>query len=326
MKMKRGDYLIFWSKKIIKTGGQLGRTPYKLPTPHLRHSWIDTFLLGNRGNLMVINTVFTLQETNKGLFLAAKILRQHGKLLVVDTRGEISPFLQVIEGGLDSIPSVMSFSGSRWVGGTLSNWKKISQMVSQYGKIWRQFDNYLVENDIESARYRKMKASYPGFLEKSKERVKLRLNNKPDLIFIVNPNESRHVIQEANGLKIPVIALVDSNTDLDGIKIPIPVNYDTMFWVYHCVNSLLRLARWMQVSKNTGLPLHFSSKNGVRPDPIQQSKDSLAPSRPVPVLLKKEKEAKTEKKAKKEKEAKKDKKANRLHFTTKIKAKGGHTQ
>jgi len=303
IEMKKGDYLVFWSKKVIRTGGHLGRAPYKLPTPHLRHSWIDTFLLGNRGNLMLINTFFTVQETNKGLFLAAKILRQHGKLLVVDTRGEISPFLQVIEGGLDIIPSVISFSGSRWVGGTLSNWKKISQMVFQYGKIWRQFDNYLVENDIESARYRKMKASYPGFLEKSKGRVKLRLNNKPDLIFIVNPNESRHVIQEANGLKIPVIALVDSNTNLDGIQIPIPVNYDTMFWVYHCVNSLLRLARWMQVSKSSDLPYHFSSKNGVPTHRFQQRKSSLPPSRPAPVLLKK------------------DKKANGLHLTTKIKAK-----
>lgn len=289
--MKTGNYLLPLSKNIIKTGGQVGRTPYKLPTPHLRHSYIDTFLLGNRGNLMLINTAFTLQESNKGLFLAAKILRQHGKLLVVDTRGEISPFLQVIEGGLDIIPSVMSFSGSRWVGGTLSNWKKISQMVSQYGKIWRQFDNYLVENDIESARYKKMKASYPGFLENSKGRVKVRLNNKPDLIFIVNPNESRHVIQEANGLKIPVIALVDSNTDLDGIEIPIPVNYDTMFWVYHCVNSLLRLARWMQVSKNTGSHFHFSSKNGVPPSPLQRSKNSLAPSPSAPLPSKKEKKA-----------------------------------
>jgi small subunit ribosomal protein S2 len=80
---------------------------------------------------------------------------------------------------------------------------------------------------------------YPVFLEKSKGRVKLRLNNKPDLIFIVNPNESSACNSRSEWFKIPVIALVDSNTNLDGIQIPIPVNYDTMFWVYHCVNSLL---------------------------------------------------------------------------------------
>jgi hypothetical protein len=104
-----------------------------------------------------------------------------------------------------------------------------------------------------------MKASYPGFLGKGKGDVRVRLKKNPDLVFVVNPNESRHIIREADALKIPVIALVDSNTNLEGIKIPIPVNYDTTHWVYHCVNTLVRLAYCVQVYEKTGLPFVRSS-------------------------------------------------------------------
>ena len=255
IKLKKRRNFVFWSGKLIKTGGHLGRRPYKVPTPRLRHSFIDTFLLGSRDNLMLINTSLTIQQTTRGLLLAAKILRHQGKLLIVDTRGDISPFLDVIEKGLYMIPSVISFSGSRWVGGTVSNLKMISGMVSQYGHISRQFYHFLSENEIQNARYRKMKASYPGLLGKGKGDVMVRLRKKPDLVFVVNPNESRHIIREADALKIPVIALVDSNTNLEGIKIPIPVNYDTTLWVYHCVNTLVRLAHCVQVYEKTGLPL-----------------------------------------------------------------------
>jgi small subunit ribosomal protein S2 len=278
IKTKRRHTFAFWSRKVIRTGGHLGRKPYKVPTPRLRHSFIDAVLLGSRENLMLINTSFTIQETNKGLFLAAKILRRQGKLLIVDTRGDISPFLEVIENKRNIIPSAISLSGSRWVGGTVSNWKMISQMVSQYAHISKQFHNILSQNDIQSSRYIKMKASYPGFLENKKKGDSLRersetlkLKKKPDLIFVVNPNESRHIIQEAVGLKIPVVALVDSNTNLDGIKIPIPINYDTMFWVYHCVNTLVRLAHCVQVYNKTGLsPL--LGERGDRPSSFKERK------------------------------------------------------
>ena len=68
------------------------------------------------------------------------------------------------------------------------------------------------------------------------------------MIFVVNPFDSRHIINEANILKIPVIALVDSDCNLDGINIPIPVNNETTFWVYHCINTLIRLADFVQKS------------------------------------------------------------------------------
>ena len=256
-----------WSNKIIKTGGHVGRAPYKLPTPHLRYSFIDRFLLGTRNNLMFLNTSLTIEETAKGLFLAAKILRNGGRLLIVDTRGFESPFLEIIEDKVHPIPSAISFSGRRWVGGTVSNWKNISRAVSFYSKNVPRFKSLFSGEDRVPSRYRKMIDAYPGFLEDKKEKIiprlynlikkkkwgykKRRFTKYPDLIFVVNPFDSRHIIDEATGLKIPVIALVDSDCDLNGINIPIPVNNETMFWVYHCVNILIRLAHFVQ---KTDLP------------------------------------------------------------------------
>ena len=95
----KGQYNFFWNRKLIKTGGHLGRRPFKLklPTPRLRHSFIDRFLLGSRDKLMLINTSFTMKQTNEGLLMAAKILRHRGNLLIVDTRADVSPFLDIIE-------------------------------------------------------------------------------------------------------------------------------------------------------------------------------------------------------------------------------------
>ena len=259
------DFL--WSKKIVKTAGHVGRASYKLPTPHLRYSFIDRFLLGTRNNLMFLNTSLIIEETAKGLFLAAKILRNGGRLLIVDTRGDKSPFLEVIEEKVHIIPSAISFSGRRWVGGTVSNWKNISRAVSYYIKNLPRFKTLFSGDDRVPSRYRKMIDAYPGFLEDKREKIiprlynfkkkkkwgrkKKRITRYPDLIFVVNPFDSRHIIDEANGLKIPVIALVDSDCDLNGINIPIPVNNDTTFWVYHCVNTLIRLADFVQ---KTDLP------------------------------------------------------------------------
>ena len=277
-KMEASLNNFLWSKKIVKTVGHVGRASYKLPTPHLRYSFIDRFLLGTRNNLMFLNTSLTIEETAKGLFLAAKILRNGGRLLIVDTRGFESPFLEIIEEKVHPIPSAISFSGHRWVGGTVSNWRIISRAVSYYIKNLSRFNILASSPERVISRLRKMIDAYPGFIDEKEEKIiprlynfkrkkkwgrkKIRFTRHPDLIFVVNPHDSRHIIDEARGLKIPVIALVDSDTNLDGINIPIPVNNETMYWVYHCINTLIRLASFVQ---KTDLPY-------LRPYPMKEQR------------------------------------------------------
>ena len=81
-------------------------------------------------------------------------------------------------------------------------------------------------------------------LKKKKQgRVYLAFREKPDIVFLMNPNENRHIIAEANNKHIPVVALVESNTCLKGISYPIPANIYSAFFIYYCVKKILSLAK-----------------------------------------------------------------------------------
>ena len=64
---------------------------------------------------------------------------------------------------------------------------------------------------------------------------------RPDLIFLINPNENRHVVEEAVSLNIPVIAITDSNTNLLGISFPIPGNSSSIEFVHYCLQWITRI-------------------------------------------------------------------------------------
>jgi small subunit ribosomal protein S2 len=229
-------------KRFIQSSGHLGHRPLKLSLSRVCYPAASTLLIGERGTGAIINPSVTLQQTAKGLFLGASLLRQKGKILIIDTRGEISPIGSLIEKHNSKIPSFLSFSGNRWVGGSLTNWSSISEMIGRSAQIKTKFQGFLEKTRILLPRYEKMKQAYPGFLHSIKSGAEMRLIRHPDLLFLINPNENRHVIEEARTLKIPVIALVDSNTDLSDITIPIPVNYNSQFWSNAIVNILIDLA------------------------------------------------------------------------------------
>ena len=75
--------------------------------------------------------------------------------------------------------------------------------------------------------------------EKANNKTILAFYEKPDLIFLVNPNENQNIILEANKLHIPIIAFTESNTNLKGITYPIPLNIYSMNFVYYCIKKII---------------------------------------------------------------------------------------
>ncbi len=244
-----------WLKDFLRSGGHVGHRPLKLSLSRLGYS--DTFssLRGKRDGGAVINPLITFKQTAKGLLLAASVLRQKGHVLVIDTRGETSPLSGLIERHNRKILTSLSFSGDRWVGGTLTNWVSISRMICRSAQISSNFEAFLKRNRIHVPRYEKMRQAYPGFLKTQAGDVHLRLKRHPDLLFFTNPNENKHVIQEAQTLKIPVMALVDSNTDLTHIAVPIPVNSNASLWSNKIISTLIDLAK--------SLPPTFERGGGI---------------------------------------------------------------
>ena len=109
----------------------------------------------------------------------------------------------------------------RWLGGTLTNWKTISQSIRRL----RQLDDILADPQGRTKK---------EVLNIQRERDKLNqslggikdMGGTPDLLFVIDTNKEAIAIQEARKLGIPIVAIVDTNCDPDGIDFPVPGNDD----------------------------------------------------------------------------------------------------
>ena len=110
------------------------------------------------------------------------------------------------------------FVNSRWLGGTLTNWKTISASISRL----RKLDEQLGEGAKGlTKKERLMLTREREKLEKALGGIK-DMGGVPDLVFVIDTNKEALAIKEANRLKIPVIAIIDTNSDPDGVAHPIP--------------------------------------------------------------------------------------------------------
>jgi len=112
----------------------------------------------------------------------------------------------------------------RWLGGMLTNWKTISQSIRRL----REMEERLAEANIGLTK--------KETLQLTRERDKLEralggikeMGGLPDILFIIDTNKEAIAVKEANKLGIPVVAVIDSNSDPDGIAFPIPGNDDAL--------------------------------------------------------------------------------------------------
>lgn len=232
----------FWIKLLFESDSHVGHRPLKAPPSRLWYPSNASFLIGERGGGITIDCDKTLQQTAKGMHLATSILRNNGHIMIVDTRGDCSPMWHLIERNGGEIPPMLSFSGEKWMGGSLTNWESIAKMISRYAHSYAKFDEFIRRNPIHLPRYDKMEKAYPGFLQMGRKEARLRLKRRPDLLIIINPDENRHVVEECHRLNIPVVALTDSSTDPSQITIPIPINSDSLFWSNKIVTTLISIS------------------------------------------------------------------------------------
>jgi small subunit ribosomal protein S2 len=273
-----------WLKPTLNHGSHVGHKTAKLLTSRAWVPPIGVYLVGNRDKVAAIDSHLTLEGAAKGLYLAAAILRRGGHVLVIDTRVEASSLPNLIEISNYRIPVSLSFSGSHWVGGSLTNWDSISVMIRRCAQISDQFDTLITRNRIHIPRYEKMRHAFPGFIKSNHlfqktggslftlagkgenllnfHDAQLRFKRRPDLLWILNPNENRHIIEEAERLSIPTVGMVDSNTDLSNITVAIPVNTDSLLWPGKVTTILLSLSKCLA-------PLELSQRSGG-PDLIRR--------------------------------------------------------
>jgi small subunit ribosomal protein S2 len=118
--------------------------------------------------------------------------------------------------------SAQYFVNSRWLGGMLTNWKTISASIQRLRKVdetLSQGGSGLTKKErlLLSREQEKLTKALGGIKD---------MGGVPDLIFVIDTNKEQLAIQEANRLNIPVVAIVDTNCDPDGVTFPVPANDD----------------------------------------------------------------------------------------------------
>ncbi len=188
---------------------------------HQAHRWnpkMGDYIFGVRNNIHIIDLAQTVPMLHQALQAVSDTVAKGGRILFVGTKRQAQ----------DAIADAAKrcaqyYVNSRWLGGTLTNWKTISGSISRL----RKLEEMLASN--EAGGYTKKER-----LTMQRERDKLDrslggikdMGGIPDLIFVIDTNKEDIAIKEAQRLNIPVAAVVDTNCDPAGITFVVPGNDD----------------------------------------------------------------------------------------------------
>ena len=190
---------------------------------HQQRFWnpkMDEYIFDTRKQISIINLEITQEHLNAAASKVEDICSKGNKILFVGTKRSASKTIKE-EASQIGLPYV----DKRWLGGTLTNWKTIrgsirrlidiEEMISS-GRIEKLIKKEAVEIQKE---YSKLKASVGGIKD---------MKGLPDAIFVVDVKYEKIAVLEAKKMGIPVIGIVDTNSDPDGIDTIIPANDDAI--------------------------------------------------------------------------------------------------
>jgi small subunit ribosomal protein S2 len=198
-------------RQLLESGAHFG---------HQSHRWnpkMAPYIYGVRNSIHIIDLAQTVPLLHQALKTVSDTVAKGGRVLFVGTKRQAAT--EIAEAAKRS---AQYFVNSRWLGGMLTNWKTISASISRL----RKLDEMLGEGAKGlTKKERLMLSRERGKLEKALGGIK-DMGGTPDLVFVIDTNKEALAIKEANRLKIPVIAILDTNCNPDGVALPIPGNDD----------------------------------------------------------------------------------------------------
>ncbi|MBQ1540588.1 30S ribosomal protein S2 [Caulobacter sp. CCUG 60055] len=201
----------FSMRQLLEAGAHFG---------HQTHRWnpkMDRYIFGSRSNIHIIDLSQTIPLLHQALVKVREVAAGGGRVLFVGTKRQASDPVAVA-----AKRCAQYYVNHRWLGGTLTNWRTISGSIARLREL---------ETVLDAGGDGRVKKE---LLQMTREREKLELSlggikdmgGIPDLMFVIDTNKEAIAIQEARKLNIPVVAILDTNCDPDGITYPIPGNDD----------------------------------------------------------------------------------------------------
>jgi len=202
----------FSMRQLLESGAHFG---------HQTHRWnpkMDKYIFGSRSNIHIIDLSQSIPLLHQALVKVREVAAGGGRILFVGTKRQASEPIATA-----AKRCAQYYVNHRWLGGTLTNWRTVSGSIARL----RELEG-LLEGGEGGGRLKK------ELLKLTRERDKLELSlggikdmgGIPDLMFVIDTNKEAIAIQEARKLNIPVIAILDTNSNPDGITYPIPGNDD----------------------------------------------------------------------------------------------------
>ena len=198
-------------RQMLESGAHFG---------HQTHRWnpkMEKFIFGSRSNIHIIDLSQSIPLLHQALVKVREVAAAGGRVLFVGTKRQASEPVATA-----AKRCAQYYVNHRWLGGTLTNWRTVSGSIARL----RELEG-LLEGEGQGRQKKEL-------LRLTRERDKLELSlggikdmgGIPDLMFVIDTNKEAIAILEARKLNIPVIAILDTNCNPDGITYPIPGNDD----------------------------------------------------------------------------------------------------
>ncbi|WP_417597171.1 30S ribosomal protein S2 [Oceanospirillum sp.] len=201
-------------RDLLKAGAHFGhQTRYWNPK-------MSKFIFGARNKIHIINLEHTVPAMNEALSFVEKLASSKNKVLFVGTKRAASKVVKE-----EAARAGMPYVNHRWLGGMLTNYKTIRQSIRRF----RDLESMQNDGTFDKLNKKEvlMNQREMAKLERSIGGIK-DMGGLPDALFVIDVDHERIAINEANKLGIPVIGIVDTNSNPDGVDYVVPGNDDAI--------------------------------------------------------------------------------------------------
>ena len=240
---------------------------------HLGHKtlrWnpkMKKYIFGKRDSIHIIDLTQTLELVNVALEKVSKVISENGKILFISTKKQASEAIAEL-----AKKTGQYYVNHRWLGGMLTNWGTISNSIKKLEKL-------NIDLVSENRGFTKKE-----LLKMSVQRDKLQkslggiadMKKIPDLVFVIDTNYESLAIKESIKLGIPIVAILDTNSNPEGIDYPIPGNDDARRSIdLYCdlINKTIDSVK-KEMPDNTEKKLENSDKVDLKDSSTKDKKDT----------------------------------------------------
>ena len=231
-------------KQLLEAGVHLGHKTFRW------NPKMSSFIFGSKNSIHIIDLVQTLEMANAALNEIHKCIASGGKILFVSTKKQAAETIATL-----AKETSQFYVNYRWLGGMLTNWNTISNSIKRLKKLSAELksDNtgFTKKENLKMGLQRdKLERSLGGIADMKKI---------PNMIFIIDTNVENLAVKEAFKLNIPIVAIVDTNSDPTDINFPIPGNDDAR----RSIDLYCSLIKETILNAKKAAPTNVEEKNDI---------------------------------------------------------------